>query len=138
MNKAIEETVQKCEICIRFQAQNAATPLTPTPTPSCPWQICALDIFTLDDVDYLILADFYSKVILVCNLPAGQSNSAKSSTSWKNGFVIMAHQKSYAQIMAHSMLVLPLQIAALNGVSPMKPPVHTTHSPMDLLNYVSK
>ena len=28
-------------------------------------------------MDYLILADFYSKVILVCNLPAGQSNSAK-------------------------------------------------------------
>ena len=28
-------------------------------------------------MDYLILADFYSKVILVHNLPAGQSNSAK-------------------------------------------------------------
>ena len=37
--------------------------------------------FTLDGRDYLILADFYSKVILVCNLPTGQSNSAKSSTS---------------------------------------------------------
>ena len=62
---------------MRFQAQNAATPLTPTPTPSHPWQICASDIFTLDGVDYLILADFYSKVILARNLPAGQSNSAK-------------------------------------------------------------
>ena len=48
----------------------------------------------------------------------------------------MAHQKSYAQIMAHSMLVLPLQIAALNGISPMKIPAHTTHSPMDLLSHV--
>ena len=28
-------------------------------------------------MDYLILADFYSKVIQVCNLPADQSNSAK-------------------------------------------------------------
>ena len=28
-------------------------------------------------MDYLIFADFYSKVILVYNLPAGQSNSAK-------------------------------------------------------------
>ena len=60
--------------CMRFQAQNAATPLTPTPTPSHPWQICALGIFTLDGMDYLILADFYSKVILACNLPTGQSN----------------------------------------------------------------
>ena len=77
INKAIEEAVQQCETCMRFQAQNAATPLTPTPTPSCPWQICILDIFTLDSIDYLILADFYSKVILVFNLPTGQSNSAK-------------------------------------------------------------
>ena len=62
---------------MRFLTQNAATPLTSTPTPSIPWQICRPDIFTLDAVDYLILADFHSKVILVHNLPAGQSNSAK-------------------------------------------------------------
>ena len=62
---------------MRFEAQNAATPVTPIPTPSCPWQIFALDIFTLDGVDYLFLAGVYSKVILVHNLPAGQSNSAK-------------------------------------------------------------
>ena len=116
INKAIEEAVLQYETCMRFHAKNAATPpLTPTTTPSHPWQICASDIFTLDGVEYLIFADFYSKVILVSNLPAGQTNSAKSSTSWRNGFVIMVHQKSYTKIMAHSMLVLPLQIAALNG-----------------------
>ena len=71
INKAIEET------CMRLQAQNATTPLTQTPTHSHPWQISALDIFTLDGVDYVILVDFYSKVILVHNLPEGQSNSAK-------------------------------------------------------------
>ena len=75
--KAIEEAVKQCETCMQFQAQNAATPLTPKPTPSHPWQICASDIFTLDGVDYLILADLYSKLILVCNHPAGQSKSAK-------------------------------------------------------------
>ena len=77
INKAIEEAVWKCEMHIRLQTKNAAAPLTSTPTPSHPWHICALNIFTLNGVDYLILAAFYSKVILVCNLPAGQSNSAK-------------------------------------------------------------
>ena len=77
INKAIEEAVLLCESCMRIQAQNAAMPLTPTPIPLCPWKICALDIFALDGVDYLILADFYSKVILVHNFPGGQSNSAK-------------------------------------------------------------
>ena len=38
----------------------------------------------------------------------------------------MAHWKPYAQIMAHRTLVLPLQTAALNGVSPVKPSLHTT------------
>ena len=37
INNAIEEAVWQCETCMRFQAQNAATPLTPTPTPSDPW-----------------------------------------------------------------------------------------------------
>ena len=139
INKAIEEAVWQCETCMRFQAQNAATPLTPTPITSHPWQICASDIFTLDGMDYPILADFYSKVILVHNLsPQGKVALPKSSTSWKKGVVIMANQKSYAQIMAHSMLVLPLQIVALNGVSPVKPPVHTAHSPIDLWSHVSK
>ena len=32
INKAIEAAVWQCETCMRFQAQNAATPLTPTPT----------------------------------------------------------------------------------------------------------
>ena len=48
INKAIEEAVWQCETCTQFQAQNAAAPLTPMPTPSCPWQMCTTDIFTLE------------------------------------------------------------------------------------------
>ena len=59
INKAIEEAVWQCETCTQFQAQNAAAPLTPMPTPSCPWQMCATDIFTLEGTNYLILGDFY-------------------------------------------------------------------------------
>ena len=47
INKAIEEAAWQCETCMRFQAQKADTPLTPTPTPSHPRQIYALDIFAL-------------------------------------------------------------------------------------------
>ena len=42
-----------------------------------PWQICASDIFTLDGVDYLIISSLDSKLILIHNLPVGQSHSAK-------------------------------------------------------------
>ena len=37
INKAIKEVVHQCETCTWFQSQNAAAPLTPTPTPSHPW-----------------------------------------------------------------------------------------------------
>ena len=65
INKAIEEAVWQCETCTWFQAQNAAAPLIPMPTPSHPWQMCATDIFTLEGTNYLICGDFYSKMILI-------------------------------------------------------------------------
>ena len=65
LNKAIEEVVHQCETCTQFQAQNAAAALTPMPTPSHPWQMCALDIFTLEGADYLICGNVYSKMILI-------------------------------------------------------------------------
>ena len=86
INKAIEEVVHQCETCTWMQSQNAAVPLTPTPTPSCPWQMCATDIFTLEGVDYLIVGNFYSKMILVQYLPPGQSNANKVVSLLKEMF----------------------------------------------------
>ena len=77
INKAIKEVVCQCETCTQFQSQNAAVPLTPTPTPSCPWQMCSTDIFTLEGVDHLVVGDFYSKMIFVRCLPPSQSNANK-------------------------------------------------------------
>ena len=77
INKAIQEVVCQCETCTWFQSQNAAAPLTPTPTPSHPWQMCATDIFTLEGVDHLVVGDFYSKIIFIWHIPPGQSNANK-------------------------------------------------------------
>ena len=77
INKAIKEVVCQCETCTRFQSQNAAAPLTPTPTPSCPSQMCATDIFMLEGVDHLVVGDFYLKVIFVQCLPPSQNNANK-------------------------------------------------------------
>ena len=86
INKAIEEVVCQCETCTWFQSQNAAAPLTPTPTPSHPWQMCATDIFTLEGVDHLVVGDFYSKMIFVQCLPPGQSNANKVVSLLKEMF----------------------------------------------------
>ena len=77
INKAIKEVVCQCETHFRFQSQNATVPLTPTPTPSCPWQMCATDIFMLEGVDHLVVHNFYWKMIFVRCIPPGQSNANK-------------------------------------------------------------
>ena len=86
INKAIEEVVCQCEACTWFQSQNAVAPLTPTPTPSCPWQMCAIDIFTLKGVDHLVVGNFYLKMILVQCLSPGQSNANKVVSLLKEMF----------------------------------------------------
>ena len=86
INKAIEEVVHQCETCTQFQSQNAAAPLTPTPTPSHPWQMCATDIFTLEGIDHLVVGDFYSKMIFVQCLPPSQSNANKVVSLLKEMF----------------------------------------------------
>ena len=86
INKASEEVVCQCEICTWFQAWNAATLLTPTPTLSCPWQMCTSDIFTLERANYIICGDFYSKMILIKHLPSGQSNTARVVSLLKEMF----------------------------------------------------
>ena len=77
INKAIEVVINQCEACTQFQSQNGAAPLTPTPTPLHPWQMCVTDIFMLEGVDHLVVGDFYSKMIFVRCLPSGQSNANK-------------------------------------------------------------
>ena len=89
-------------------------------------------------MDYLILADFYSKVILVHNLPAGQSNSANVIHILEEWFCDHGTPEVLCTDNGPQYAMLPLQIAALNGVSPMKPPVHTTHSPVYLWSHVSR
>ena len=86
INKAIEEVVHQCEACTQFQSQNVAAPLTPTPTPSCPWQMCATDIFTLEGIDHLVVGNFYLMMILVRCLPPGQSNANKVISLLKEMF----------------------------------------------------
>ena len=85
-NKAIEEVVHQCGTCTWFQSQNAAAPLTSTPTPSHTWQMSATDIFTLEGVDHLVVGDFYLKMIFIqCILP-GQSNASKVVSLLKEMF----------------------------------------------------
>ena len=72
-----QEVVCQCKTCTQFQSQNATASLTPIPTPSHPWMMCATDIFMLEGIDHLVVGDFYLKMIFIQHLPPSQSNANK-------------------------------------------------------------
>ena len=137
INKAIKEVVLQCEAWTWFQSQNAVAPLTPTPTPLCPWQMCATDIFMLEGIDHLLVGDFYSKMILVQCLPPGKSNTNKVISLLKEMFSEHGIPKSFALTMAHNMRVPSLPTSVYLGAYHTKPQVCITHNPMDLPRHAS-
>ena len=60
MSKQITEYVQNCSICNKYQASNRNEPLHSHDVPQRPWQHLSLDLFTLENQEYMVLVDAYS------------------------------------------------------------------------------
>ena len=54
----IKNMIYSCEICNRLRNNNVKEPMIVTNIPDYPWQLLAADIFTLDNRDYLVIADY--------------------------------------------------------------------------------
>ena len=61
--------VENCKVCAMYQQQRAE-PLIPTPFPECPWQMIGTDICRLDNLNYLIVVDYFSRYIEVAAMKA--------------------------------------------------------------------
>ena len=141
-NKTIAEAVWQCKTCTQFQAQNAASPLTPMPTLSYQWQMCVMDIFTLEGIGYLICGDFYSKMIIIQCLPSGQGNTVKVVSLLKemfseNGIPKILHSDNDPQYASAQFTEFCMQVhSSLSSVplwvSHMRHQAPTTHNWMDL------
>ena len=57
----VEDSVDKCPICLTHRNQQQKEPLLPHPVPERPWQKVGSDILTFQNVDYLLVVDYYSK-----------------------------------------------------------------------------
>ena len=68
MSKDIENTIQNCAICCRFQRSNTKEPMISHDIPEDPFEKVATDIFTFDGADYLVVVDYYSKYPEICVL----------------------------------------------------------------------
>ena len=75
LNSDIEEMTKSCAICQELQPKQAREPLIQTEVPPRPWHTVGTDIFYLDDDEFLLIADYYTKYPFVRKIPKGNSTS---------------------------------------------------------------
>ena len=75
LNKDIEEMTKSCKVCQELQPNQQREPLLQTEIPPRPWHTIGTDLFYLDDDEYLLIADYYTKYPFVRKIPRGQSTS---------------------------------------------------------------
>jgi hypothetical protein len=68
MAQQIEEIVQKCQICEKFQNKNYKEPLMPHSIPERPWKKLGSDILEIGQETYLVIIDYYSKWLEIIKL----------------------------------------------------------------------
>lgn len=61
MNSQIEDIVSNCPACTEHQSSNPKEPMKAHELPERPWQNVATDLFMLDNEQYLIVVDYYSR-----------------------------------------------------------------------------
>ena len=69
MSAEIRQYVGNCNTCSSFQAKQPTQPLYLHPTPERPWQKLGIDIFTIQNRNYLVTVDYYSQFFEVDFLP---------------------------------------------------------------------
>lgn len=74
MSADISDYVQKCTICLERRNDNPKEPLKPYPIPTRPWQVVGSDLFTLNNENYLVTVDYYSRYMFVDSLHSTTSN----------------------------------------------------------------
>ena len=75
MSSQITDLILNCDICLDHRDSNAKEPLVPHEIPSYPWQVVGTDLFTLDDKDYVVVVDYFSRYFEVARLPSTLSST---------------------------------------------------------------
>ncbi|CAI6377683.1 unnamed protein product [Macrosiphum euphorbiae] len=61
MFNEIEQFINNCNTCNKFQNSNKKSPLIPHEVPNYPYEKVGADILSFEGTDYLVIVDYYSK-----------------------------------------------------------------------------
>ena len=75
INQDIDNLVQHCPTCQEYQKKQQPESLMPHEIPTRSWQVVGTDLFHLNESDYLLIADYYSKFTFIRKIPQGQYSS---------------------------------------------------------------
>ncbi|XP_061127410.1 uncharacterized protein K02A2.6-like [Syngnathus typhle] len=72
LSSQINELVKNCTTCIKERV-NPVEPLMPSELPERPWQKVGADLFTLNNSNYVLLVDYYSRFVEIAKLTPTRS-----------------------------------------------------------------
>ena len=68
MNRKVEDYIAKCSTCNSYQSEQAKEPMISHHIPTRPWEKVGMDLFELNNRDFLITVDYYSNYFEVDRL----------------------------------------------------------------------
>ena len=121
----IEDVVQNCAVCARYQRSNTKEPLQSHSPPYRPWEKVGADLCEFVRRTYLVLVDYYSNFIEVDHLKETTSSAVITHSLHATEFRTFS-----LQIMDHNSRVSYSMIFQESTNLNITPAVHSFHSPM--------
>ena len=102
MNKELEDFIDSCSACQESRNQQQKEPLISHDIPSTVWTKVGTDLFTLYNKDYLIIADYTSKLFIYICYPT--KHHLQSSVTQRVHLQSLEFQRRSCLTMAQSLL----------------------------------
>ena len=80
MNKKVEDYIAKCSTCNNYQSEQAKEPMISHHIPTRPWEKVDMDLFELNNRDFLITVDYYSNYFEVDRLTSKTAKEVINKT----------------------------------------------------------
>ena len=115
MNRDIEEMVKRCSECQTLLPVNHKEPLRQPALPTRPWDKLGVDLYSLNNREYLIVTDYFSSFTEFYDL--GKDATAPAFNS-RNCSLDLVNLLMSCRTVVHNLHLKPLQRSCKIGILP--------------------